>query len=219
MLQLDIGGMEKLSVDFAHHADRRRFDLRFVSLSGRGALAEEIEASAWPVTALNEPPGLRPSMVWRLARLFRQWHVDIVHTHNTKPLLYAGPAARLVKVPTVLHTCHGQHSGATLPQTKLFVLACRSADRIVCVSQAAAALRAREGVRPQHLRTIWNGIDLARFVYHGPHPDGTTALVARLTPEKDVATLLRAAALVVERDPSFAWKSPATENAAQRSAR
>ena len=203
VLQLDIGGMEKLLVDFARHADRRRFDLRFLSLSGRGALAEEIEASAWPVTALNEPPGLRPTLVWRLASLFRRWKVDVVHTHNTKPLLYAGPAARLARIPTVLHTCHGQQSGASLRRTTLFVLACRSADRVICVSQAAAALRAREGVPPRHIRAIWNGIDLARFLYCGPQPGGPTALVARLTPEKDVGTLLRATSLVVQRDPSF----------------
>src|SRR6185295_7074163 len=50
-LQLETGGMERLLVDFARHADRRRFDLRFVALGSRGRLADEIEAAGCPVTA------------------------------------------------------------------------------------------------------------------------------------------------------------------------
>src|SRR5687768_1351120 len=107
-LQLDTGGLEKLLVEFARHADRNRYDSRFISITGRGSVAEEIEACDRRVTTLEEPPGLRPGMILRLARLFRQWDIDVVHTHNTKPLLYAGPAARLAGVGAVVHTCHGQ---------------------------------------------------------------------------------------------------------------
>ena len=40
---LDVGGQEKLLVEFARHADRERFDLRFISLGGKGPLAEVLE--------------------------------------------------------------------------------------------------------------------------------------------------------------------------------
>src|SRR4051812_354290 len=59
VLQLDTGGMEKLLVEFARHADRERFDLRFLCISTRGRLADEIEAQGWTVVSMNEPPGLR----------------------------------------------------------------------------------------------------------------------------------------------------------------
>ena len=58
---LDVGGLERLLVEFARHADRERFDLAFISLGSRGALADEIEACGWPVTGLNRPTGLRPT--------------------------------------------------------------------------------------------------------------------------------------------------------------
>ena len=112
-LGLDTGGMERLLSEFARHADRRRFSLRFVALGLRGRVAEQIESCGWPVTALRATAGVRPSVVYRLARLFREERVDLVHTHNTKPLLYAGPAARLALVGGVVHTCHGQRRGAT----------------------------------------------------------------------------------------------------------
>src|SRR4051812_3464305 len=54
-LGLEVGGQENLLVEFARHADRVRFGLHFVSLTGRGALASDIEACGWPVTALGAP--------------------------------------------------------------------------------------------------------------------------------------------------------------------
>ena len=52
---LDVGGQEKLLVEFARHADRDRFDLRFISLGDRGPLAADIESLGWQVDALGVP--------------------------------------------------------------------------------------------------------------------------------------------------------------------
>ena len=107
-LQLNMGGMEKLLAEFARHGDRTLFDFHFIAVGGRGAVATDIEAMGLPVLALDEPAGLRPGIVLRLASVFRRLKVDVVHTHNTKPLLYAAPAARIARVPAVIHTRHGQ---------------------------------------------------------------------------------------------------------------
>lgn len=202
-LQLETGGMERLLVEFARHADRSRFALRFVALGARGPVAEEIERHGWPVTALNVRPGTRPSVVFRLARLFGDERADLVHTHNTKPLLYAGPAARLAGVAGVTHTRHGQRHGATGRQNFLFRLAARCADRVVCVSEDSARLCLREGMARGSVRTVRNGIDTERFRYCGPIEGGPAVFVGRLSPEKDVATLVHAAAVVAQRLPSF----------------
>src|SRR5437762_2296225 len=106
--QLDMGGMEKLLVEFARHADRERFELRFVSLGAGGGLAPDIEACGWPVTALAQPTGVRAKLLLRLAWLFREWKTDVVHTHNSRPLIYASPAARMAGVSGVVHTRHGR---------------------------------------------------------------------------------------------------------------
>jgi glycosyltransferase involved in cell wall biosynthesis len=202
-LGLDVGGQEKLLVEFARHADRDRFDLWFVSLSGRGRLAADIEAHGWPVTALEQPPGLRPGMVLTLARFFRAWRMEVVHTHDDKPLLYGAAAARLARVPRRIHTRHGRGYGVTRRQRALIGLAARLTDRFVCVSEDGARLSVAEGVSSRRVATIWNGIDVARFAYAGPSPDGPAVTVARLSPEKDVETLVRAAALVARDDPAF----------------
>jgi glycosyltransferase involved in cell wall biosynthesis len=192
-LGLDVGGQEKLLVEFARHADRGRFDLTFVCLGGRGKLAGAVEACGWPVVALDAPPGLRPGLVPRLAGLFRRRRIDLVHTHDDKPLLYAPLAARLARVPRVVHTRHHGH----LPWLRrrhaaMTRLAARLTSQFVCVSDDSARLTAGDGVRA---RTIWNGIDMSRFSYTGPRADGPVVAVGRLSPEKDHPTLLRAVAL------------------------
>src|SRR6267142_1102563 len=100
-LGLDVGGQEKLLVESARHADRARHELAFVSLSGRGKLADTLENLGGKLITLNEPAGLRPGMIWRLARVLRSGRFDVVHTHDEKPLLYGAPAARLARVPAI----------------------------------------------------------------------------------------------------------------------
>src|SRR5262249_56195771 len=94
-----------------------------VTLTGGGGVAEEIRALDWPVTDLNVKPGFHPTLYVRLARLFRRLGADVVHTHNTRPVLFAGPAARLARVRRVVHTRHGQRFGAKPPETTAFPLA------------------------------------------------------------------------------------------------
>src|SRR5712691_9004168 len=57
-LGLDMGGQEKLLVEFARHLDRRRFRQIFVCLGAQGVLAPSIEELGWPVYCLNQKDGL-----------------------------------------------------------------------------------------------------------------------------------------------------------------
>jgi len=201
--QFEMGGMEKLLVEFARHADRERFALHFVAIGQRGVVSDELEALGWPVHAFDRGDGLHPGLVMRLARLFRQLNADVVHTHNTRPLMYAGPAACLARVKRVIHTRHGQRYGASRRETALFRLAALSVDRFVCVSRDSATITREEGISPRRIRTVWNGIDITRFPPATPERLGPFVAVGRFSPEKDFATLVRAAAIAARRDTSF----------------
>jgi glycosyltransferase involved in cell wall biosynthesis len=198
-----MGGVEKLLVEFARHADRQRFALRFVVLGDRGVLADDIEACGWPVTALGVPNGLRPGLALRLAKRFRHWQPDVIHTHDDRAHLYGTFAGRLARVPRLIHTRHGRSPHLSRRQKMLVNAASRLIDRFVCVSDDIARLAVRNGVRADRVTTICNGIDVRRFAYRGPQPEGPAVLVARLSPEKDIDTLLHAAALVVRQDAAF----------------
>ena len=202
-LGLDVGGQERLLVEFARHADRTRFELAFVSLSTRGRLAETLESLGWPVLALNEPSGVRPGMIWRLARLFHRHRFDIVHTHDDKPLLYGSLAAKLARVRLVHTHHHGLLPQTSRRQRRMVAWAGRLTQAFVCVSHDSARYMEESGLPRRRQVTLWNGIDLDKYAYQGPNGDGPALTVARLSPEKDVANLLRAAALVVRAAGGF----------------
>jgi glycosyltransferase involved in cell wall biosynthesis len=200
---LDIGGQEKLLVEFARHSDRAGFDLRFISLGDRGPLAADIEAAGWHVSSLGAPGGLRPSLIHTLARSFLRWRPDVVHTHDQRALFYAGVAAWLVRVPMIVHTRHGRDVHATPRQAAIFPHLSRLVDRFVCVSQEVAELSREQGIAGSRVSTILNGIDVSRFPFGVPDPTGPVVTVARLSPEKDLANLVRATALAAERVRDF----------------
>jgi glycosyltransferase involved in cell wall biosynthesis len=203
-LGLDVGGQEKLLVEFARHVDRARFGLTFVSLTGRGRLGDTLESLGCRVIALEELPGLRPGMVWRLRRLFRRERFDVIHTHDDKPLLYAGPAGWLAGVARRVHTHHhGFIPQLGRRQRRLVAWASRLVDPFVCVSHDAARYATEQGISASKLRVLWNGIDLARFAYHGPRPEGPAVAVARLSPEKDIRNLLQAVPHIIDVMPGF----------------
>jgi glycosyltransferase involved in cell wall biosynthesis len=77
------------------------------------------------------------------------------------------------------------------------------ANRVVGVSKDIAELAAQSGIRRDRIAAIWNGIDVEKFPYCGPAACGPAILVARLAPEKDISTLLRATSLVAEQVPEF----------------
>jgi len=202
-LSLDTGGLEKLLVEFARHADRDRFDLHFVCLGFRGALADAIEACGWPVTTLDQPSGLRPSLVVRLARLLRRRRIDVVHSHDERPLFYAAMAAPLVRARLVHTQHHGKLESLSRKHIALLRFQARIADRFVCVSRDSARYFVELGLPAPRVSTLWNGIDLERFPYRGGNPTGPAVLVARLNYIKDIPSLLRATAQVIETCPDF----------------
>ncbi len=192
-----IGGLERMLVDFARRADTRRFEQNFVAIGADGPIGAELAALGRPVTALAKDDGFRPALVLRLARLLRERKIDVVHTHNAAGLFYGAPAARLAGVRRIIHTRHGVEpiSGRAMQALRVVSLL---VNHIVCVSADNAALARREGFPSAKLVTLLNGVDLDRFACRGPAPGRRALLVARLSPEKDIATLLRAAALLRE---------------------
>ncbi len=201
---LDVGGLEKLLVDFARYTDPKRFALRFVSLGSRGTLAGDIEACGWPVTALERPEGLHPRLVLSLAWLLRRWRIDVVHTHDDRAHIYGASAGRLAAVKRVIHTRHhGEDPAVTRRQALLIRFVTTLTDHLVCVSRDGARLAACRGIRPPRLCALWNGIDTTRFQAGRTCRDGPVITVARINPVKDIETLIRAMALAAACSPAI----------------
>jgi glycosyltransferase involved in cell wall biosynthesis len=192
--------MEKLLIEFARHADRAAVEPLFVSLGEHGPICHELESLGCSVINLHRGEGFRPSALLRLAAIFRGLRVDVVHTHNLRPLIYGAPAARLARARAVVHTRHGQQFGATRAEILRLRWASRLVDRMICVSEDSRRLAASTGIAWEKLRVVHNGIDVERFPYSGPRAGGPIVSVGRLSPEKGVDHLLRAMAIVSKED-------------------
>ena len=189
-LGMHVGGMEKMLVEFLLrcHCDRSVFELTFISLQSRGELANEIESLGLLVIAMDKSEGLQTSLILRLAKQLRSICPHAVHTHNTAAYLYGVAAAKIARVPRVIHTRHGQRINASLRQTRIFRQMSRWVDHIVSVSSDGAKMTKQEGIKGIKVQTIHNGVDLKRYCYHSQRAPGRALVVARLSPEKDVAT-------------------------------
>ncbi len=206
-MSLATGGLERLLVEFSRLHDRERFQLQFVSLTDLGTPAVDIQSHGCPVTSMQFGQNGKLRMLWKLARHLRTSNVDIVHTHNTYAHFYGTLAAKLAGSPVVINTQHGRGCGPTRKNRGQFRIANLWTQRVVAVSEDAAALCRRDDRRAaDRVIRIWNGIDVDRFELRETSPTGnapTAISVARLSPEKDYATLLHAVAEVVPTVPDF----------------
>ena len=204
---LPIGGMERIVVSLVQNIDHQRFRSSVYCLEDGGTLAPEIRSTGSDVTAMNKKPGLSYSLPFRLARLFRRDHVDLVHCHNFGGLVYGAIGGRLAGVGGVLYTAHGPEM--PYGSRKAVFQRLPLVDRIITVSDYVrdSAIN-KAGLSPSRVTTIHNGVDVGRYSRIASTREqvrtqlGLTSdepllgVVARLTPEKDHDTLLQSLVLV-----------------------
>src|SRR5437588_3999381 len=137
-----------------------------VCLDRLGTLGEELRAEGFPVHVLCRQPGLDWRCALRLARLLRRENVHIVQPHQYTPFFYALIARLLFHRPIVLFTEHGRHYPDFPRRRRILAnrLLLERRDRVVSVGNAVRqALVNNEGLAPERIQVIYNGIDLSVF--------------------------------------------------------
>jgi len=225
----EIGGSDVSLLRIVEALDRSRYRA-FVVLPSDGPLNDALRECG--ATVLIEPSMIRltttrgkgyylryllqyPYAVWRLARIIRRERIDLVHT-NTLHALHGFAAARVTRTPHVWHAREIVLQSRLIGALESF-LARRFSDRIVTMSGAIADwFRDRSGARPEQLKVLRDGIDVARFHPRNsgariraeldiPREHRVAGVVCRLDHWKGVDTFLRAAALCRERFPGVTY--------------
>jgi glycosyltransferase involved in cell wall biosynthesis len=182
---------------------RRGHDV-VVACQRGGALEERARAAGLDVRPLAFRGDLSPSAALALRRVIRTTAPEAVQAHDPHALgaaLLAAPGRAVIATRRVDFELKGWPSRWKY----------RHARRVVAVSRAVAAVLERGGLPASQVRVVYEGVP-----DRGPRPGGREALaalgvppdalvvgnVAALTDHKDHATLLKAAARVVEVFPS-----------------
>lgn len=173
----------------------------------------------WLTRAIN--PLVDATAFVEMLRVMRRYRFDVVHTHNAKDGILGRWAAFATGVPAIVHTVHNVSFQAA---TNRFVRAqyalqerwaARITGRILAVSKENIRKYLVQGIGlPEQYRTVYSGLDLARYAPDGRTPAELRAAlglpdragpwvgwVGRFSPQKDPVTFLRAAREVAQAVP------------------
>lgn len=213
---LGTGGAEMMLLKVLTHLDRTRFEPHVIVLAPLGDMAQRIAALNVPVQSIN----MRRSVLalWHIGRLIRMLKVlrpDVVHTWMYHADLVGGLAARMAGVRAVGWCIRNSDLGpqTTSRSTRMVVWLCARLSRwlptrILCCSEAAAAIHMRLGYAAHKMQVIPNGFDLSLFRPDAPSGRGlrrawgisdetpVVGLVARYHPHKNHAGFIAAAQLL-----------------------
>ncbi len=194
-----------------------------VSFADAGIYGQPLMDAGVEVKMLGMTPGrLSPADFWRLKKCLTRLNPDVIQTWMYHADLIGGLAARMAGFR---HVAWGiRNSGANLAKSS------RSAylfarlggffsrwlpQRIVCCAEDACHRHVQWGYDPEKMVVIQNGYDLSRWVRNETARQALRAewgldeqtplmgFVARWNPLKDHATLIRAFAQCLEKQPDL----------------
>ena len=195
-------GAERVQDLLAGRLGEFGFEVGFACLKP-GSFAEARTARGAPIHDLPMRCKLDLSPIWKLARLLRDEHYDLLNTHTVRGALIGRLAARWAGVPMVHHV----HSPASAESThrlrnrlnaRVERWALKKAAALIGVSHAMGAHAVAQGFDPRRVCVVHNGVPATRppttrdAWRDGPRDHWTIGTIALFRPRKGIETLLRA---------------------------
>ncbi|MDO4732068.1 MAG: polysaccharide pyruvyl transferase CsaB [Bacillota bacterium] len=180
-----------------------------------GPFAEEARELGLEVTVAEHPWNLSSSLRTALKAVDR-FKPDVIHCHGAKANMMGVLVKHLRKIPIVT-TVHSDpardYMGNPLKQGifgSINMLALRQMDFYMAVAGRMESSLIQRGIDPQKIFVIHNGLDFSKAApaprQLRPEDEVVVGIAARLTPIKDIPTLLRAFAKAHARNPRLRLK-------------
>jgi glycosyltransferase involved in cell wall biosynthesis len=219
--KLVTGGAERQIVELAGGLDKSRFNVYVVTLQSGGSFDRDVAAlPGVELRSLERSGRFDFTSLFRLVKLLRSERIDIVQPYLTPATFFGLTAGLIARTPILLVTERGGSSLIPFrPGAKVYTFLERKLARFASAgipnSEAGMTLLRQQGIPPEKVRVIYNGISASRVSadsadiaavreqYRIPDGAGVISIVARLEIEKDHPTLLRALALLRRQQPSI----------------
>jgi len=211
---LEIGGTETQVVQTALCQHSRRQFVTVGCLRAEGPLVTRLQSAGVPIVEFRKKKKLLSvqgvSQLLRLALFLRRQRFDVLHAHDIMSNLLGIPAARLAGTPVTISS--RRHladldwwQGPVRNRVTRWIYGL-STHVVVNSTSIRDLLVARDGVRGEKIRVIYNGVDVHQFVSARRDKESLLpgvkkhakliAVVANLSPVKGHASLIVAASTV-----------------------
>ena len=203
---MEVGGAETLVSQMCRFERERGHEPSVYAIGPLGALGETLRSEGFSVEA-HVGRHLSDS-ARRFYQLFRSTKPDVVHAHNPTPAIYAGVAARLARVPSVIATRHSLVGPPRSVKAELkFAIAGTCCDWIVGICDATTDNLKSIHVAPaRKIVRVYNGAVPLTRTAHAESPAKncfTLVFVGRLAAVKNHPLLLRAFSAAVAKRPDL----------------
>jgi sugar transferase (PEP-CTERM/EpsH1 system associated) len=209
----EVGGLQNGIVNLMNHMNTDIFEFSICTFEQfMGESRNRVKRRDVQYYALNKREGNDFSLPRKLTRIFKQEHVTIVHTHNWGTYLEGLIAAKLARVPIMIHGEHGTVFFNKFRRRRAYRMAAHFTNQILTVSGELSKLLVNQvGISPEKVKVIINGVDTNKFRPKfadrnrlrnmlGLNGDEVViGSVGRLAPIKDYPTFLRAFACVLRQ--------------------
>jgi glycosyltransferase involved in cell wall biosynthesis len=212
--RLSRAGTETQLVALVRELDRAKVQPSLVLLDGEDDLSRALEPADCPVIRLGVRKLFSPKAVGaarRLRAFWREQKPDVLQVYFLDAAYLGAPLAKLCGIRKVLRVRNNLGYWLTRRHRVMGRLVRPFVDATLTNTDAGReALVARDGVRPERVVVLENGVDTGRFARF-MLPDTSKKVVrvgcvANLRPVKNIDGLMRAAKLAREKFPQLTFE-------------
>lgn len=201
--RLDVGGLEQVVLQTISGLPKYKHII--ISLTSKTDFADNFPDSV-DIICLNKQPGNSLGIYFKVYKLLRVIKPDVFHSYNLAGIEFQ-PMAFLAGIKKRVQSEHGTGTKyfhqISKPHAFIRYVCSKFCHRVITVNERLAQwLQQDVHVKPDKIQLIENGIDINKYQQAGLAREKTNqsirfGSVARLAPEKDQATLIRAFAYLL----------------------
>jgi glycosyltransferase involved in cell wall biosynthesis/peptidoglycan/xylan/chitin deacetylase (PgdA/CDA1 family) len=195
----------------------------FVACPSHGPLTEALRAEGAEILVFPMRKTYDLLAIYRIYKVLRKYKIDVIHSHGLLVNILSRVASYLANTRVSISTAHIPLNLKSRKQAqnvleKLMVpyylimdnLTSLFNQKVIAVSHAVKRDLMEQGVDPKRIVVVQNGIDLTRGRRNNQNTKGKlkrngknpiVGTITRLSPQKDIPTFLKMAALVIKDVP------------------
>ena len=202
----DIGGAQRAIARTVKRLDKAKYNIIVSSLKeGDGRIISELQTTNARIVNLGMQFKYDIRVLYKLYSLLRKNRIDLIYAYLFHAIFLSRIIGKLAEIPIILSSERNITDAENYLRLQLNRFTCRYSDKISTVSQAVYRdYKTVVGIPESKLITIYNGIEVDRFIY-SPFKEKTNnsyviGCVGRLHPKNGYKYLIEAAHILRDRN-------------------